>query len=245
MLGGRIVLGRSKGDEAEKPFWISFSDLMTALMVLFLLVMTVSLLTVTEKLRDVQKKEAERSEEIARLMADLAEDAKSFPHVHVATEKLTIDFGVHGHFETASDRLPPETEDLLRTFVPKVLARARTELGRKWFRRVVVEGFTDTDGTYLYNLDLSLRRAERVVCTILTPAPANRPSLSSAEMEDVRRLFLVGGFSFNSTKESKQESRRVELRLDFRAVGEIDRDGLQQGPVPAVDNGKCHLRTAS
>ena len=34
-------------DEAEKPFWISFSDLMTALMVLFLVAMAVALVSVT------------------------------------------------------------------------------------------------------------------------------------------------------------------------------------------------------
>ena len=35
---------RRPRDEAEKPFWISFSDLMTALMVLFLVAMAVGLL---------------------------------------------------------------------------------------------------------------------------------------------------------------------------------------------------------
>ena len=33
-------------EEAEKPFWISFSDLMTALMVLFLVAMAVALMVV-------------------------------------------------------------------------------------------------------------------------------------------------------------------------------------------------------
>jgi hypothetical protein len=45
MFGSRIVLKRGGRDEAEKPFWISFADLMTALMVLFL-VMGVELLAV-------------------------------------------------------------------------------------------------------------------------------------------------------------------------------------------------------
>ena len=44
MIGTRIVLKRGGRDEAEKPFWISFADLMTALMVLFLVVMGVALL---------------------------------------------------------------------------------------------------------------------------------------------------------------------------------------------------------
>ena len=36
MLGRQLVLKRGSREEAEKPFWISFADLMTALMVLFL-----------------------------------------------------------------------------------------------------------------------------------------------------------------------------------------------------------------
>jgi hypothetical protein len=42
---------RAKKDEAEKPFWISFSDLMTGLMVLFLVAMAVAILAVTEQIR--------------------------------------------------------------------------------------------------------------------------------------------------------------------------------------------------
>ena len=41
MFGARVVVKRNGRDEAEKPFWISFADLMTALMVLFLVVMLV------------------------------------------------------------------------------------------------------------------------------------------------------------------------------------------------------------
>jgi hypothetical protein len=42
MLGMMHRHRRPVRDEAEKPFWISFSDMMTALMVLFLVVMTVT-----------------------------------------------------------------------------------------------------------------------------------------------------------------------------------------------------------
>lgn len=48
MFGQRISIPRRAREEGEKPFWISFADLMTALMVLFLLVMSVALLAVTK-----------------------------------------------------------------------------------------------------------------------------------------------------------------------------------------------------
>jgi flagellar motor protein MotB len=43
MLGNRYSKKPRSKDEGEKPFWISFADLMTALMTLFLVVMAVSL----------------------------------------------------------------------------------------------------------------------------------------------------------------------------------------------------------
>lgn len=48
MFGPKFSIKRGARDEAEKPFWISFADLMTALMVLFLVVMGVALLAVTD-----------------------------------------------------------------------------------------------------------------------------------------------------------------------------------------------------
>ena len=55
MLGTRITIGKKLKDEAEKPFWISFADLMTALMVMFLLVMSVALLAVTKTVSEEQR----------------------------------------------------------------------------------------------------------------------------------------------------------------------------------------------
>ncbi len=49
MLGNRYSKKPRSKDEGEKPFWISFADLMTALMTLFLVVMAVSLMVVTKK----------------------------------------------------------------------------------------------------------------------------------------------------------------------------------------------------
>ena len=43
MIGGLQTAARRRGkDDGEKPFWISFSDLMSALMVLFLVAMSVA-----------------------------------------------------------------------------------------------------------------------------------------------------------------------------------------------------------
>ena len=44
--------------------------------------------------------------------------------------------------------------------------------------------------------------------------------LSTENKNQVKSLFLVGGFSFNSQKRNDEESRRAELKLEFWQVGD-------------------------
>ena len=56
-----------------------------------------------------------------------------------------------------------------------------TQTKKKWFKRVLT-GYTDKTGSYLYNLNLSLKRAERVVCILMSdPVKANDNRLTSLE----------------------------------------------------------------
>jgi hypothetical protein len=69
-------------------------------------------------------------------------------------------------------------------------------------------------------------------------ATAGASLLVEDQKEDVRNLFLVGGYSFNDSKDTDEESRRVEMRLEFLGVGE------ERAPVPLQSGnfGDCALR---
>jgi Flagellar motor protein len=220
MIGQPVVLRRGAKEEAEKPFWISFADLMTALMVLFLVAMSVALLAVTKRVSEGEQQRARRQTQIEQLLSQVEEAMRAFPGVSVDKQRHVIDFGDRARFETASSRLNPDQSRLLRALVPEVLAIAGNDLGRQWLKRIVVEGFTDTRGSYLYNLNLSLQRSERVICELLAAPMAGEQPLTDEELEQIRRLFLVGGYSFNSTKASLDESRRIELRIEFYGLEE-------------------------
>lgn len=220
MFGQRIHNSHRGREEGEKPFWISFADLMTALMVLFLLVMSVALLAVTKTITQREKLEAARQEEIDRLLDRIEQAARREQGVHVDHERAVIDFGERARFDTSSFTLRPDQERLLRSFVPEVLAIARDKGGQRWLKRIVVEGFTDRRGSYLYNLNLSLERSQRVLCALMGPPAADERPMQRSELEEIRRLFLVGGYSSNSAKESLDASRRIELRLEFYGAEE-------------------------
>jgi outer membrane protein OmpA-like peptidoglycan-associated protein len=220
MFGQRISVARRSRDEGEKPFWISFADLMTALMVLFLLVMSVALLAVTKTITEQERLESQRQQAIERLLGRIQKAAERQPGVHVDRNRAVIDFGDRARFGTSSHTLSPDQERLLRAFVPEVLAIARDAAGRRWLKRIVVEGFTDRRGSYLYNLNLSLQRSQRVLCALMTSPGAGERVMTRSELEEIRRLFLVGGYSSNSARESLDASRRIELRLEFFGVEE-------------------------
>lgn len=237
MTGARIYLKRGGKDEAEKPFWISFADLMTALMVLFLVVMGVALLAVTKNVTEREKKEAQHRKEIEIILDRFEAAAKRHEAdgIKVDRQRQVIDFGPRALFAFGKSSLERSQEELLRRFVPEVLNLSNDDLGKRVLKRLVVEGYTDKKGTYLSNLNLSLQRSQRVLCSMF--AVKGSTLLSDSEKEQVRSLFLVGGYSFNAAKDRDEESRRVEMRLEFLGVDEH----RQEVPQLPGNFGECAL----
>lgn len=215
---GRVVLKRGGKQEGESPFWISFADLMSALMVLFLVVMAVTLVAVTQSIDSATKATIERSAAINKVMAMIAKESQR-AGVGVDQQNYRIDLGKEVRFESNSFIITAPAGQFLRTYVPILLRAKDTPEGKRWMRSVVVEGFTDEDGSYLYNLQLSLNRSRSVVCSLFD-ASGTAGALSPEELRKVQDLFLVGGYSFNSVKKDKAESRRVEFKVDFWGLDE-------------------------
>lgn len=238
MTGARIFVKRGGKDEAEKPFWISFADLMTALMVLFLVVMGVALLAVTKNVTEREKKEEKHRKEIEIVLNRFEAAAELYKDdgIKIDRKRQVIDFGQRALFAFGKSNLEKSQEEVLRKFVPEILRLANDELGTRVLKRLVVEGYTDKKGTYLSNLNLSLQRSQRVLCSMF--AVKGERLLSDVEKEQVRSLFLVGGYSFNAAKDRDEESRRVEMRLEFLGV-----DERRQAVVQLPGNfGECALQ---
>jgi outer membrane protein OmpA-like peptidoglycan-associated protein len=232
----RIVLKRTTKQDGESPFWISFSDLMSALMVLFLLVMAVTLISVTKDVTSAEQRKIQREKDIQELMAKIRENSREFPEIRVDESTYRIDLGEKVRFDSNRSDISESGSTFLRGYVPILLKAQASDLGRQWIRRIVVEGFTDQDGTYLLNLALSLERSRSVVCVLFHPPLSREAPLTEEQKRQIEDLFLVGGYSFNSMKASKEASRRVELKIDFWALDEA------KGESPAIDNraiGQC------
>ncbi len=241
MIGNRYAKKPRSKDEGEKPFWISFADLMTALMTLFLVVMAVSLMVVTKKINEATQAEKERSSEILDICMSIKDDPTLKNQlITVDCKENRINFGEAGRFGHNDYRLNAEGIKALSALVPVVLEAANSENGKKWFKQIVIEGFTDTDGSYLYNLNLSLRRSEWVMCSLLDPTFNQELTLTETQKNQIKQLFLAGGVSFNAAKDSKEASRRVELRMQFYGLKEKESAEAQPIFVSAPIE-KCQL----
>lgn len=242
----KTIIRREVRDEGERPFWISFADLMTACMTVFLIVMAVTLVAMkdeVETLNNASRLSRLRQVEIENFANKLkasSDEVKPPVKVSIIKDIVRIDFGSAANFVSGSADLSVGGAKFLRGYFPKVLDAAETPLGKKWLKRVVVEGFTDTDGTYLFNLDLSLQRSRKVVCTMFAPPLDGERAMTTMELKQIRDLFLVGGYSFNSMQASKAKSRRVELKLEFWQIGE--REQAEKQPKPDLSDkefGRC------
>ncbi|GGD23727.1 hypothetical protein GCM10011513_21540 [Franconibacter daqui] len=242
MFGHAFGVKKRRSDEAEKPFWISYADLMTAMMVLFLVVMVASLSSVTQRIQRAEEGEKVRGQDIARLCERLELHARNVNKtIVVDCHDNRISFGEAGRFDHNRFFLNAEGQKALQDVVPLVLDAAESEEGKKWFKQIVIEGFTDTDGSYLYNLHLSLQRSEWVMCSLLDSRSPLQNSISTEQQIQIRKLFLAGGVSFNNAKESKEASRRVELRMQFFGLKD-KHDGLNELDFPSVVNKEvCQL----
>lgn len=233
---------RSK-DEGEKPFWISFADLMTAMIILFLVVMVAALSSVTQRINQAEQGEKQRNRDISQICEHLSLKAKTASKTIVVDCKDNrISFGDAGRFGHNQYALSNDGQSALQEVVPMILDAANSEEGRKWFKQVVIEGSTDTDGSYLYNLHLSLQRSEWVMCSLLDSRSPLQVGLSPEHQQQIRSIFLAGGVSFNNAKDTKEESRRVELRMQFFGLKEKEDNLKPEVPVfNNTDMEKCQL----
>lgn len=235
MLGIKTTKGKRVKDEAEKPFWISFSDLMTALMVLFLVAMAAALLSVTQGLVKIENTGKVRTAGIASCFADMAA-LSAQAGVKARESDHSIEFGTLVEYSNDDHTLNPKAERFIRNFVPKVLEVARHEQCEKWLKRVVVEGFASNTGQYLYNLNLSYLRSQRVLCVLLNSTSPDM--LSEADRREIQTLFLVGGSSFNTVQTlDKAQMRRVELKLEFLDTPAVPVG--KTGEIPLDPGVKC------
>lgn len=237
----QVIRPVRRRQDAERPFWISYADLMTAMMTLCLVAMAVTILAMSQELKRELSAEDTRAQEILSICSEIKQGIRNRPGIHVNCKDNRIDFGEAGQFGYQDFRLRAQVEADLAALVPVILQASDSKDGRKWFKQVVIEGFTDTKGPYLYNLYLSLKRSYWMMCMLVDPKRNTSLGLSAEQIQQVRELFLAGGVSFNDAKQSDDASRRVELRLQFFTRKEQEEPESARPHIVTTQQESCQL----
>lgn len=113
--------------------------------------------------------------------------------------------------------------ELEKVFVNYIGALISNKSIKENLDRIVVEGHTDSDGGYLFNLDLSQQRAYAVMNYLLT--------LDFTKENNIKPLLVASGRSYldlvyAGKNEDKDASRRIEIKFMLKnddAMNEIEK----------------------
>ena len=125
-------------------------------------------------------------------------------------------------FETGSSEIKPEGRALLDLFVPVYLDVLLRDQYADYLGEIIIEGHTDSKGTYNANLRLSQNRALQVAIYCL-----DMPSLTAAQKAKLQQILTAKGRSYADLVlvngvEDADASRRVEFKFSLKDAEMIE-----------------------
>ncbi|WP_227938278.1 OmpA family protein [Alkalihalobacillus deserti] len=223
----RMPNGR-KQDEDVGSHWMSYSDLMSALLLLFALLLMISLLS---NQTEVEARD-QLIDEVLGVKTKIVEElneafSDSNLEMEVDPQTGAIRFSSGVFFELNSYEVSKTGKKNLEEFIPVYIGILLSDQFRDHISEIIVEGHTDQQGSYIYNLDLSQNRSLSVVKHILSE---DFPKYKHDN--ELRDLLTSNGRSFSEPilgengEVSPEKSRRVEFKFrlkDDEVIKEIEK----------------------
>ena len=125
-------------------------------------------------------------------------------------------------FETGSAEIRQEGKDLLDRFIPVYLDVLLRDTYSDYLGEIIIEGHTDSKGSYESNLKLSQNRALQVALYCL-----KMPSLTPEQKHQLQKILTAKGRSYADLiyvdgVEDAEASRRVEFKFSLKDSEMID-----------------------
>lgn len=229
---------RGQSDE-ENPYWISFSDIMSGLLVLFMLVSLALILELISKRQELnrQLEIMERIDHVrARVLTEIKEDLES---KNILVEVSDNDSVIRVPdklltFASGSSDIPDDDES--RRIVREIGETVRGVIVKddryRIFDTIFVEGHTDNQPFHspmvMGNWGLSTNRAIKV-WNYWDGHIVDAPKLSSLLNHADTPLFSVSGYGETrpiqtpqNTDEQRQRNRRIDIRFTVRRPTQED-----------------------
>ena len=233
---------KSNKNSEKLNFWLSYSDMMAALLLVFILILFCTLLETRATYEAKQAELAEKEKIIASQQSQIdtivgvrgdlvdalsTEFSGNALSVKVDAQSGTITFDSTLLFGFDDDQLQDQGKAFLDQFLPKYFSVLLSEDFSPYVAEIIIEGHTDTDGSYMYNLQLSQNRAFAVASYCLENS---NHILTDNQLEKLRILLTANGRSWSSPiynddgSVNMDASRRVEIKFrlkDEEMMGQI------------------------
>ena len=223
------ILSRKKSPPPlREEHWIPLSDLMTGLMMLFMLIAVIFMVKVEADAKKITNIALIYNAMKAELYLDLRDEFES--DLTKWGAELDIDLTVRFKepevlFDTGRDSLKPRFVQILDDFFPRYVKILANEKYRKSIEEIRIEGHTSSvwhgaksrDDAYFLNMALSQSRTRSVLQYALT-----RPAVSD-QRDWLRGRVTANGLSSSKTimgaggAENQEGSQRVEFRVRTNA----------------------------
>jgi chemotaxis protein MotB len=223
--------------ESWSDYWMTYSDLMANLLMVFALIICVSMLMAARERREFISKVEEQGRElqdkaneidrvargaaerlgIRRQIIEQLRDRLARYDVKVDQDTGAILIAAAVLFEQNQAIVTAEGAEVLRLVMD---AYTSILLGDEKFRahlsRIIIEGHTNDDGGYVYNLDLSQRRAFSVMTNILAEYADSRYAESLQRFMVASGRSLVDLIRLDTGDVDKVRSRRIEIKFSLK-----------------------------
>jgi len=176
------------------------------------------------ELQEIMNTQQAKLDRIIGVRSELIEELKkefSGSNLNIKVDEktgaITMDSSIL--FEYNKSELKESGEKFLAEFLPRYANILLNDKYRDYVSSISIEGHTDTKGNYLFNLDLSLKRAYSVAAYCLGD---NSTILSGEQLSEMRELVSTDGKSYTDPvynedgTENSEASRRVEFLFTLK-----------------------------
>ncbi|MCR5773885.1 MAG: OmpA family protein [Lachnospiraceae bacterium] len=177
-----------------------------------------------DKLEAIMSEQQQKLDDIIGVRADLVEDLRNEfddSDLKVSVDEMTggITFDASILFDYNKATLKPSGKKFLADFLPRYADILLSPKYKNNISEILVEGHTDTEGDYIFNLELSQKRALAVAEYCLSD---DSNILSDSQLKDMRSLISATGRSYSKPvydqngEVDMEASRRVEFLFQLK-----------------------------
>lgn len=216
----------TRNNTSDESHWIPLADLMTGMMMMFLLIATLYMLKISQVASEYRSTKDELGKE---LCAEFYPDLENWG-AECDPSSLVIRFkSPDVLFDTGQAQLKPRFTSILNNFFPRYIKILTQEKYKTSIEEIRIEGHTSSfwsagvndNQAYFLNMELSQARTRSVLQYLIS-----LPTISDTKW--VRDNLTANGLSSSKPilnaqgQENFQASQRVEFRIKTNAEQHID-----------------------